>query len=385
MKVLAVVPTPFVVSRGSSLRAVGQLVQIQLAAQVLDIVTYPLGSTPKELGISRIYRAPFSFGRRLVAVGPGLLRVVYDIQMLVQVLWLLVKNSYDIVYAYNYEGVVISKIAQALVFWKKIVMIADIQGSFTEEMQVYYPSRYRYISNVLVRAERLLYTSAGAYIVSSPELEVIIKSLNPNKRVLLSGDEGLLMRTTVQLPAQSDQVKKIVYTGGFTHEKGVEILLSAFADTFFKSSGIRLVLAGSPVDRITDFVTSHPHRDLIEIIDTPDDETLAEVLAGAYMVCDPKYGSTMQSSGKLLRYLSGKAPVVTFNTPTNRYYLGDGYEYVEHSSSDRAAEYATMMKSLLMDPNKYEYLQGVLTARRCEIEKEFDPSRLGKFLEQYSL
>lgn len=371
MKLLAVIPTPFITNRGSSLRARNQISQLIEGDCTVDVITYPLGNDPLlQKGIS-LHRAPISFGYKYIPTGPSLIKILFDIQMLVMVIIRLMRTRYEILYAYNYEGIIIADIARKLIFWKRLLIVADIQGAFTQEMELLGGIRGPRIKKLFTAFENYLYRCPVAISVSSPELKAIIQARYPTKDVVVIGDEvAQPMSSLTPDKEYSMQEITIVYTGGFTPDKGVELLLNAFSDPYFTTRPIKLILAGGPVSRVHPLVRNHVHRNQISVVDLSENESLDEVLAQADILCDPKYKNTGQSSGKLVRYITYGVPIIACDTIANRYYLGDAYPYVAQPQSDNdSASLVWGIQQLIDDPQQYQSVRTMVSEQLSQLKE----------------
>lgn len=335
-----VAPIPFFINRGSSIRVREQVAALISRGVMVDVITYPQGTIPVEIDhATTITRVPIGLGVATIPVGPSFYKIVYDIQIVVMTIVHMMKVTYDAVYAHNHEAVILVGIARKIVFWKHVPVVADIHGALEEEVALYTSLSYNWIRRIVHSCEAWLYRSAHTVLVSSPQLKNRVQWLAPKVHVVVAGDE---ITTPKYQPVVADTgngsgVQTLVYTGGFTRDKGVEILLDAFRDAWFSEHQVHLVLAGSPIHVLDRLVTDHPHAHLIELVTAESPDQLEAVLQRASILVEPKYIATYQSSGKLARYIPTGLPVVAFDTPANRYLLGEDYDYVrlpEQSTHD---------------------------------------------------
>ena len=154
--------------------------------------------------------------------------------------------------------------------------------------------------------------------------------------------------------AVSQEAFVILYTGGFTKDKGIDVLLSLIRECVFchscvgrnpgsnaslrrvrhsfseggsterrgnpGSTNIFWIIAGDPLEalQIPADISSH-----IKIVSPLDPTTLGELLSLADSAIDPKEQNSLQASGKIINYMQYGLPVFCFDNAISRDYFGD--------------------------------------------------------------
>jgi glycosyltransferase involved in cell wall biosynthesis len=127
-RVLMIAPTPFFADRGCHVRILGEAKALIRLGHELILCTYFLGRDVDGIPTERTIAFPWY---RKLSAGPSWHKLYIDLFLLWKVLMTCRRFRPDIIHAHLHEGVVIGKIASRLFH---IPLIADLQGSLTEEM-----------------------------------------------------------------------------------------------------------------------------------------------------------------------------------------------------------------------------------------------------------
>lgn len=334
MNILVIAPTPFYTHRGTPIRIFEQIKALASLGNNVDVITYHMGENP-DFGVFNhqvhVYRIPpLFFWKRTLSAGPHAIKVFFDGLIFFLIMVRMMKKDYRVIHAYHHEGVVVGWLVKKIFFWRNMKLVGDFHGGFTSEMIMHGYGVKQWIVNIFKKIERMVYSLPDYCTTSSTLLQQMIQKNTsaPSECIADSIDVPLLA------PRRNGQGVTIIYTGGFTQDKGIETLLEVLAHPdIFKSRENRVILAGSPAGMIQELVARHPYRDRIDVIDSPSEVLLNQLLEQATIALEPKPAQSFQSSGKLIRYIAKGLPVVLFDHSVNRYYLGNDYPYVtEHDS-----------------------------------------------------
>jgi glycosyltransferase involved in cell wall biosynthesis len=176
-------------------------------------------------------------------------------------------------------------------------------------------------------------TAEISLIRKDSSVETILDGAN------LSHFENLPSKEDLKKEFELPQDKLIVsYTGALMFNKGIEFLLNAIPKILVKNKDIFFVVAGFPVEGVTDFVKKNKLEENVRIVSPLEYFELPKLLMASDIGIDPKDSSTRQASGKILQYMAAGIPVVCFDRLNNRTYLEEGGQYVKEISADGLAE-----------------------------------------------
>jgi glycosyltransferase involved in cell wall biosynthesis len=150
--------------------------------------------------------------------------------------------------------------------------------------------------------------------------------------------EGLpsreVLRETYTVP--EDKVV-VTYTGALIPNKGIKLFLEAIPLLATKYTEVHFVVAGFPVDQITDYTSTEVFKKRVTIVSPLPYYDLPKVLRMSDIGVDPKDASVRQASGKTLQYMGAGLPVAVFDTENNREYLADGGTYAKEATAESLA------------------------------------------------
>jgi glycosyltransferase involved in cell wall biosynthesis len=332
-RVLMVAPTSFFADYGCHVRILEEARILQKLGQRVTIVTYHNGNPVPGLDIRRTLPIPW---RRGYEVGSSRHKVVFDALLGLETLRLLATERFDIIHAHLHEGALIGLVLGRL-FHKPVVF--DFQGSITEEMidhhflrresAFYGPLRAferwldRAVPEILtssVHSKQLLLEQFGC---CEDKICALPDCVNTNVFTPSSAyDPAQLAALRQSLGIPPDR-KLIVYLGLLAQYQGTGLLLEAVHMLAQAHPDVHLLLMGFPDVElyrqraaelgITDHVT---FTGRLPYQDAPIHLALGDIAAAPKM-------SLTEGSGKLLNYMSVGLPVVAFDTPVAREYLGD--------------------------------------------------------------
>jgi glycosyltransferase involved in cell wall biosynthesis len=327
-----IAPTSFFADYGCHVRILEEAQVLGRLGHRVTIVTYRNGNPVPGLDIRRTMPVP---GRRHYEVGSSRHKVVFDALLGLKTLQLLAGNRYDIIHAHLHEGALIGLILGRLF---RLPVVFDFQGSMTAEMvdhrflkpgSAFYSTLLK-LETWIDRTTPLILTStayATRMLVDGfgcrPErVRALPDCVNPETFRPVSQHnpaEITALRDRLGIPPGR---KLIVYLGLLAEYQGTGILLEAMRRLVQDHSNAHLLLMGFPsVDfyrqRAADLGIGG-HVTLTGRVPYP--EAPIHLALGDVAVA-PKLSLT-EGSGKLLNYMALGLPVVAFDTPVAREYLG---------------------------------------------------------------
>ena len=329
MKIIVVATTPFSMGRGSHIRILHEAIAIAKAGHSIEILTYSLENDPiecKENGI-KISRIPNLLPwYTKTSAGQSWGKIFLDKILFFKLLFRTLLQKPDVLYAHGYEAVIAVFFVQKILFFWNIKTVGDFQGSLVMEMIAYGGLRKKFLRNFFRFIERIIHQMPDCVIASSRSLAEYISKDRKNKCEILydapsipfvSLDKNKL-REKYNIP---QDLFVILYTGGFTKDKGIGNLLSIIRSTRKDRPCEYLwVIAGGPKEEL---LIQENVLENIRIISPLDVQTLQELLSLADCAIDPKERISLQGSGKIVNYMQYSLPIFCFDDTVSRDYLGD--------------------------------------------------------------
>ena len=333
-KILVLAPTPFFADRGCHMHIAEQAYALQRKGYKVQIVTYHLGRDLPGLHITRSVRVPWY---KKLGPGPSWHKFYVDPLLLITAWKTALQFKPDIIHAHLHEGAVLGWILKKLL---NIPLVFDMQGSLTGELIAHnFPLvKTTWLTNMWYAIETYIDHMADAVLVQSTEMreESEHKFSIPVEKIFMAYDG---VSTQVFTPGERDSTlahklgvpdnkKVIVYLGGLSPHKGVDILLEAFPLVLREVSDAFLLLMGYPNEehyrmRVEDMglTSSVKVTGRVMYEDAPAYLRLGDIAVA------PKRSQT-EANGKIYNYMATGLPTIAFDTIMNREVLGNLGVYV---------------------------------------------------------
>lgn len=359
MKILMVAPTSFFSDYGCHVRILEETLALQQLGHRVRIVTYNRGRDIPGIDIERTMPIPW---RVNYEVGSSRHKIGLDVFLTSRVLRAARRFKPDIIHGHLHEGALMGWLA-AKIFRKPLVF--DFQGSLTGEMvdhhflnpRGFFFKPLRALEEWIDRQPAYIFTSAAyqtnllaqAYHVPPARLVHIPDAVNPEWFRPWSDDERAEFRAkkfqlkcqTLGIPAERPV---IVYLGLLADYQGIEHLLEAAQQILQRRADVHFVIMGYPgADRYYQRAREMGIAARVEFPGRIPYEEIAQWLAVGDIAVAPKL-SQSEGNGKILNYMASGLPVVAFDNPVSRDYLGDDGVYAPPGD---AASFARGIAQLL--------------------------------------
>jgi len=379
--VVHIAPTPFFANRGCHIRILNECEALRRAGMRVIICTYGLGGDVADSDIRRIWSIP---GYRKTTAGFSPFKPLADILLFFLCLRVVQREKADIIHGHLHEGGLIGWCVKTVLFWRRIPLIMDIQGSLSGELQAYgsfrrLPMMIRFFSwlerVILLLPDRIICSSRAslAFIVGT--------SLVAKEKIELVGDvvpasffavhDKREQRARLQLPPDGIIV---IYSGSLLPGKGIDMLLESMRLVVRSHPDVSFVLVGYPKEAVEQFLRDWDDAPRVVLPGEVPYRHLAEWLAVADVAVDPKGSGSGEASGKILHYMASGLPVVCFSSENNRRFLGDHGFFANRES---AADLASAMDLALTD-ERARHNYGALGRERAAAE--FSQDAVGRQL-----
>lgn len=373
-RILTIAPTSFFSDYGAHVRILEEAIHLQERGHKLLLCTYHTGNNVRGIRIRRSLDVPWKRG---VMVGSSRHKLYFDLALALTVQRAASRFRPDILHAHLHEGALLGWTVRQL---RGTPLIFDYQGSLTAEMlDHHFIGEKSPLLGPLKRIERRIDRAADAIITSSHNAELGLRARvrDNSDRICTVADA---VNTTVFAPPTTrlgraacvalkeslgipDGAKVVVYLGLLAPYQGTDLLLEAASIMVHEwgRSDTHFLIMGFPgVDsyraqadrlRLNGHVT-FPGR--IPYADAPRFLALGDVAVA------PKLSVT-EGAGKIGNYMAMALPVVAFDTPVSREYLGGLGLYAERGNS---RSLAAKLCEALDNPQHFKEV-GTQLRQRC--------------------
>jgi glycosyltransferase involved in cell wall biosynthesis len=333
LRVLHVAPTPFFSDRGCHIRIEG-IVRGLNSKDVRSVVcTYHHGREREGVETCRI-EAIDSYEQ--TKAGPDPHKYMADIKLWWLVCKCIRKQRPDLIHAHLHEGVLLGWAAKLAVFKPRLPLVADLQGSLVGELDSYnYFAKSKGLRKVFMWLEKtILRMPAHIFCSSVSSLELFQNDFDIlQEQMTLLGDrveQGIVSARRPERVIGSPVT--IIYSGALLESKGLSQLLAVLESLLARRTDVRVVLVGYPTEDVAAYLESKGLADRCVLTGRVNYENLPEYLADADIGLEPKLPGAGEGSGKVLNYMAAGLPVVAFDSPNNRDFLGQQQDLVADGS-----------------------------------------------------
>lgn len=157
----------------------------------------------------------------------------------------------------------------------------------------------------------------------------------------------------------------VLYTGALLKSKGIDYLWEAAPLVLKERPDAYFVIVGYPVEESKSRVESLGVGDRCLFVGQVDYFLLPPYLFLADLAVDPKIDEAGEASGKIINYMGAALPIVCFEGPNNRKFLGEGGIFAR---SGDARDLAAKIVETLNHPEKAKEIG---QANRKRVEEVF--------------
>ena len=385
-RVLMIAPTSFFLDYGCHVRILEEARILQKLGHRLKIVTYPLGRNLSDLDIERTLPIPFRSRRE---VGPSRSKLIIDVLLALKTLQVALRFKPQIIHAHLHEGALVGGVLNRLL---RVPLIFDFQGSMASEMVDHRFIAPRGILFSLARGlewhidrlpSHILTSSQNAAQVLTNDFQVSVEKVTVlsdcvNADTFLPVDDGMRataadeLRESLGIPRER---RIVVYIGLLAEYRGTSVMLQAAKELLGRGVDVHFVIVGFPnVEHYRAHAQQLGIADRVAFVGRIPYEDVPRWLSLGDVAIEPKMSAT-EAAGKVLNYMAMGLPVVAFDIPVMREYLGDLGMYAPLGD---ARAFADQMQALLADPGRAREIGGVLRVRAMTL---FSWERAGREIE----
>jgi glycosyltransferase involved in cell wall biosynthesis len=386
-RVLMIAPTSFFLDYGCHIRILEEARILQKLGHRVKIVTYPFGRNLPDLDIERALPLPL---RPRHEVGPARSKILLDAFLALKTFQVARRFQPDIFHAHLHEGALIGAGLSRLL---RVPLVFDMQGSMTSEMVdhrfiaaggIVFKLAYRLEARI-VHWPRLILTSSqnaarvltDEFRVAAGKITVLSDGVDADTFVPVESQQLALrveeLRAHLNIPPQRHV---IVYVGLLDEYRGTSVMLRAVAQLIERGTDAHCVVIGFP--HVERYQAMARELGIAERVTFPGHIPYEEVplwLSLGEVALEPKMSAT-EAAGKVPNYMALGLPVVAFDIPVMREYLG---EYGVYAPLGDATAFANRIQVLLDDPERAHTIGGAVRARAIKL---FSWERAGREIEK---
>ena len=358
-----IAPTPFYYNRGCNILIRGEAEALQKKGFRVLVATFQPGASAGALEIKRAPLTSWGFSNKVAATWK---KIPAGFFLFFTVLKIIVAKRPKIIYCHLLEGLLIGLVARFIgrivfSFRYRPLLILDTQGGRVQEMKAYWMIKNPvfcqpgdYLEKILLRCPDITFTSSLAYkekltrqkhsdhgtkIIHLPDAISLFdwknkkaclqkdiekdKALAKLANCLTGGDNDLLKQWI------KEKKSVLVYAGSFTRGKGIiEFINQLVPRLAEKNENIRFLLGGGGISELGISPENlEKLKDKLIVLSDLNSRNLPYFLLLGDLAIDPKLPRTTESSGKILNYMALGLPVICFDQPNNRFFLGENGIY----------------------------------------------------------
>ena len=362
----------FFADYGAHVRILEEATSLRELGHRITILAYPNGRDIAGLDVRRCWGVPFNYR---IIVGSSRHRFYLDAMLGIKSLQAMARIKPDIIHAHLHEGGLIGTVLSKL--WRT-PLVFDFQGSMTSEMldhnwltldSPFYKS-FRWLEEQIDRLPEAVITSShnAAHLLrtefgrTTGDIYTVPDCVNPNtfRPDVLTDEEKVDLKAQYGIPPDAQVV---LYLGILQDYQGIPHLIQAAKQVTEQRPNTYFLIMGFPnEDRYRALAHSIGVADRVLLPGpVPYEETPGRLSIGD-VAAAPKLSAT-EGAAKLLYYMSMGLPVVAFDTPVSREYLGELGLCAEPGSVDGLAD---DILTLLSEPDKARERGQQLRARVLE-------------------
>jgi glycosyltransferase involved in cell wall biosynthesis len=357
--VLMIASTSFFSDYGNHVRIWEEAKAIQKLGHRLVLATYHNGDDMPGLDIRRSWDVPWV---KRAVVGSSRHKLYLDVALSWRSLRAALDARPDIIHAHTHEAAAIGMPLRRLT---GAPLVLDYQGSMTSEMLDHgFVKGGSPLYPALVRLERFLNREADALITSThnaaallrrdgvvrpDRLHTVIDSVNTERFRPYDGTAAWA-RQRHELRAQlgiPEGKRVVVYIGLLAPHQGTHVLIEAAKLLAAELPDVHFLIMGHPDPAsYRAYAASLGVEQRVTLPGRILYKDLHSYLALGEVAVAPKMSRT-EGNGKISNYMAMGLPVVTFDTPVSREFLGDAGIYAAYGSAD---DLAAKLRLALDDP-----------------------------------
>jgi glycosyltransferase involved in cell wall biosynthesis len=330
-RVLFISPQPFFEWRGSPIRVKFNVLALSELGYHVDLLTLPIGHE-ESVGDVTIIRAWNLFNSNTISIGPSLLKLWFDLILIIQGATLVTRNRYDIIHGNEEAGF----ICYILSFLCRTKCIFEKHS----DANSYHPSLImRPILAIYGAVEKLTVRRCDAVISTGPALDEQAQSWLKNNASnhkfsmipdipssLHEADSNTTAKVRATLIDEDNHVI-ITYAGSFAPYQGVDIIFDSIPHILKNTPSARFVIIGGSDKEIAFYTKQLKAQGVgadkeVQFLGKISPDKLSDYLAASDILLAPRK-SGINSPLKILDYFKAGGAIIATDTVANRRLLNE--------------------------------------------------------------
>ncbi|MGH1427939.1 MAG: glycosyltransferase [Arenicella sp.] len=333
-RVLFICPQPFFEWRGSPIRVKANVTALSELGYDVDLLTLPIGAE-QHIDNVRIIRGWDFFGSTKISIGPSLLKLWFDMILLIQGLTLIMRNKYQILHGTEEAGFICYLLS--LVSRKQFIFEKHSDSNSYQPSGLLKP-----ILKLYRLTEKLTIIKSNSVISTGPALDEQAKDdANISQSNIDGSDKFFVIPDTPSstLEPSEDEINQarqslisspddviISYAGSFASYQGIDIIFDAIPSIVSENPHAKFAIIGGSSSEITHYQTLLKQQGVeehhIQFLGKIHPDKLPAYLAAADILLAPRK-SGVNSPLKILDYFKAGAAIVATNTSANQRLLNN--------------------------------------------------------------
>ena len=323
--ILFISPQPYFQWRGSPIRVRFVLQAFSELGYDVDLLTLPFGEDT-ELPNVNITRVPNVYGAKDVAIGPSLLKALFDVVIIFKAISMLRKKRYDVIHGIEEGGFIALMLGKVFgcktVFEKHSDPFSHRKGLIRNIILSFYAGMEKF---TIRRADLIIGTGVGLADQANrmgPKGEVTAIFDIPSSLVEATEQQAKAQRHTLQ---QVTGEHLLCFVGSFAVYQGIDLLFEAMPLVIAQQPKARFVIIGGSEEEITErkqaLIAIGIEKSVTFLGKIPPDE-LPVYLKAVDILLAPRH-SGVNTPLKILDYFKAARAIVATDVASNRLILNE--------------------------------------------------------------
>ena len=313
MKILVIVAGPFPLGRGTPARTLRVSQSLAARNHEICVAAFPIADQRIETNL-RIERSRGSRSYCKTSPGPSVKKLfVMDPRLVVKVRELLKLESFDVIYAHHYEGLVVASIARRHA-GVSVPIVFDSHTLLGSELSYYFPKFLGWtVAWLGAFLDGRLFRLADAVIGVSDEITNFYALRSNPGLPILTATNGVEYEKFIRASKSGGggALVRVIFAGNLSGYQGFDLLVAAFRKIRHQRQDIELIIAAPGADAVLAAMGMDNPRDEGILVHAGGFNELPHILASADIAANPR---TVCSGipQKLLNYIAAALPTVSF-------------------------------------------------------------------------
>lgn len=322
-KVLFISPQPFFEWRGSPIRVSFNLQALAELGYKVDLLTLPIGKKKEIPGVT-IYRVPNFLGIKRLPIGPSLLKVLFDVLLILFGAGLAIKNRYDIVHGVEDAGaigVLLSRLGRSRVIFEKHSDPFSYRAGYLHNL----------ILSLYAKVEQWTVGHSDAVIGTGPGLVEQVRKMGTRTPVfhifdipssLIEPSETVATDMAEKLKSSDEEIL-ITFVGSFVVYQGIDLMFAAIPKVVRTNPKARFIIIGGTQEEIEEkrmILRKQGLDDSVTFLGKVPPDELPNYLAASDILLAPRI-SGVNTPLKILDYFKTGRAIVATDVEANRLIL----------------------------------------------------------------